>query len=98
MSKFNNHAAAGAALAAFLAALWVLQYAATTGYGTSLYRISLLSYVLGQAYDLGGSATSLLVVIVTRFVLAFGMTWLPLTALLAGLANRAGAALGDRVE
>ncbi len=90
MNQFNRHASAGAALAAFLAALWVLQYVATTGYGSAVYRTSLLSYVLGQAYDLGASADSLLTVIVTRFVLAFGATWLPLTALLAGLANRGG--------
>jgi hypothetical protein len=91
MNGLHRHASTGAALAAFLAALWVLQYVVTTGYGSPLYRTSLLSYVLGQAYDLGSSAETLLTVIVARFVLAFGATWLPLTALLAALTRRSEA-------
>jgi len=43
----------------------------------------LLGYVTGQAYNLETFGSSALFVVVTRFVIAFGLSWTPVTFLIA---------------
>jgi hypothetical protein len=85
----NRHAGTGAAIAAFIAALWVAVYI-FTGSLISPFgpHISLIQIVFNDAYDISNSGGMLLLRIVARFVLAFGLLWLPITAALSLLRPR----------
>lgn len=81
--SLSQHAASGAIFAALIAALWVLHYLVTTRYGIfDSNSIILLKYVTGQEHNLqiGSEATF---VIMTRFISAFGLSWAPITILIA---------------
>lgn len=89
--------AIGASLAVFISTLWILAYLWTTTITTSLELLSepltgssglgtfiLLEYVVGVPLDrLGEMASEVLFVIVSRFILGFGLSWLPLTIVVA---------------
>lgn len=88
-----THVAIGASVAAFVAAIWVVVYLTTVGSRYLGYSGSLLiDFVTGSATgsDLF-SSTEPLFVAVTRFLLAFGLLWMPLAlvskviALIAGI-------------
>jgi hypothetical protein len=89
--SISRHAGSGAVVAAFLGALWVLHYLATTQYGfstaifggTGVVGFSLLEYTLGAAHNLDQFGNEAVFVVLTRFILVFGFSWLPSAALIA---------------
>ncbi|HJL69574.1 MAG TPA: hypothetical protein QGI30_01780 [Anaerolineales bacterium] len=77
----SQNAAAGAVLAAFFAALWVIDYTMNTSWGErGGYSTPIIDFVLGREYGMDEGALGILIVVVTRFIIAFGITWAPLTA------------------
>lgn len=83
----SRHAVAGAMLAVCIAALWILEYLLTTQYGTRLFGTAIWRYVTGLSYGAGEEAVESLFVVLTRFLLVFGLGWGPLMLLVA-LAGR----------
>lgn len=86
MSKKNksaiSHATYSAMVCFLLAALWNVIYLVSTEYKFGAYGgPSLLEYMLGSAHGLGSDAVEGLFVIVTRFLIVFGLGWYPLTLL-----------------
>ncbi len=51
--------------------------------GKGLIGSSLLEYVTGQAYNMETYATEAAFVVITRFLLAFGFAWAPVTFVVA---------------
>jgi hypothetical protein len=80
--SMSRHALAGATIAAFLAIPWVLYYlyATTRGMGAGE---SYLAVVLGMAGGMEAYASEAIFVVLTRFILIFGLFWAPITALIA---------------
>lgn len=75
-----------AAFAAFIGALWAWQYISSSMWA---YR-PFVDYILGNEYmGLNEEMTGVLLVVLIRFVLGFGFTWLPLK-LVGTLAARIG--------
>jgi len=86
--SLSRHAGAGAILAAGIGALWVAHYLVTTQYGYTLFGTSIFQYVIGISHGIGEKAAEALFVVVTRFLLAFGLAWGPLTLLIALVSRR----------
>ncbi len=86
--SLGRHVGTGAMLAAGLGALWVVQYLITTQYGFGMLGTSIFQYVTGIAYGIGEKAVEPLFVVVTRFLLVFGLACGPLTMLIALLSRR----------
>lgn len=85
--SLSRYATVSAMLAAGIAALWVLEYLLTTQYGSTLFGTSIWRYVTGVSHGVGEKAVEALFVVLTRFLLVFGLGWGPLTLLIA-LASR----------
>jgi len=87
--SLSNHAGSGAIFSSLIGILWVLHYLLTTQYGVSMYGgvigSSLLEYVVGTAHNLDVFGSEALFVVVTRFLIAFGLSWAPVTALIAAI-------------
>lgn len=79
--SISSHAGSGAVISALIASMWVLHYLFTTVFGF-LYH-SMWEYVTGQAFNLETAGAEALFVVVTRFLLAFGISWAPVTFLVA---------------
>ncbi len=85
--NLGRHAASGAVAAAMVGALWVMHYLLTATYGhttdTVVGRIDvpipLWEYIVGQYSNLGAFAAEALFIVVTRFLLAFSVSWAVLT-------------------
>jgi len=77
--SMSQHALAGATIACLVASLWVIEYLANTMYSLK----SLLSMVLGQEHGIGADGAEALFVIGARFIIVFGFSWAPITALIA---------------
>ncbi len=86
-SQGVSPSAASAAFASLIGTLWVLQYLFTTVYGYSSFGLSpstsLWEYVYGIAHNLDVFGSEALFVVATRFLIAFGLCWGPLFALVA---------------
>lgn len=77
--SLGQHAASGAIFAALIGAVWVAQYLVATRFGVGFISGNqILDYVMGQAFNLETSPEALFVVM-TRFILAFGFSWAPIT-------------------
>ena len=53
--------------------------------GTVYAGISLSAVVLGQVQGIGAEGAEALFVVVSRFVIGFGLSWGPITAILAAV-------------
>jgi hypothetical protein len=84
--NLNKYAATGAMVSCAGAFIFIFFYLVGTTYGYMGYGDSLLSYIFGFNFGIG-DASEVLLVVVTRFILVFSATWLPITALIAR-ANR----------
>jgi threonine/homoserine efflux transporter RhtA len=87
--SLGRHAASGAMVAVLAGTLWALYYLLTVQYGRNLGQFgfagdSLWGYVIGKSLNLNGGG-DLLFIVVTRFIVAFGLLWLPATALIAAV-------------
>ena len=79
-----------AAIAAFVGSVWGYQYIASTHWGGRQLR----DYLFGAEYmGLNEEMTGVLVIVLIRFVLGFGFTWLPLK-----LVGTLSARIGSRGE
>jgi len=84
--SLSRHALSGALFAALVGAIWVQNYLAmTVADRYSWVKTPVLDYVTGAAHNLEEMAVEALFIVVARFLLAFGFSWLPLTALIAGV-------------
>lgn len=81
--SLNNHAGSGAMIACLLAAILTFTYLIMTTYGYYGIGDSLMSYVTGDNFNLEEMASEALFVVVTRFLLVFGFSWFPITAIIA---------------
>ena len=95
--SLSRHAASGAILASLIGTLWVLHYLVTTVYGLYGVASSLLDYVVGAEHNLDVFGSEALFVIVTRFLIAFGLSWAPITTLIAVIRAMTGAANRKRL-
>lgn len=84
-SSAASHVLTGAAIAAFVAAIWVIHYLVTTSYGSYYGGSSLLSIVLGEEHGIGADGAEALFVIGARFLLVSGLAWLPASAVVAAV-------------
>ncbi len=76
----SRHATAGAIIAVFLAALWVIQYLARDYAGLSLSAI-----LMGQVSGIDAGGAEALFVVTSRFIIVFGLGWGPITAIIAAV-------------
>ena len=67
--SMSKHALTGATISAFLAAIWVVQYLESTY----------------QAQVIEASAAEALLIVVSRFIIGFGLSWGPITAIIAAV-------------
>ncbi len=81
--SLNKHAGSGAMIACLLAAIFALNYLVMTTYGYYGIGDSLMSYLVGNNFNLEEMASEALFVVVTRFLLVFGFSWFPITAIIA---------------
>lgn len=86
--SLSKHALSGALGASLVATLWIFHYLITTAQSTGFpslpYTIPLWKYVVGSAYNLEFAQEALFVV-VTRFLMGFGVSWLPITTIIAAV-------------
>lgn len=78
-----DKASLGAMIALFIATLFILQYILSTQIGYSYFRTDLIEYIIGMDYGMKEVAAEMLFVVVTRLILAFGLLWWPITAILS---------------
>jgi hypothetical protein len=78
-------ALSGAVIASLIGTLWVLHYLLTTTYGLMMAGTPLLNYVLGQAHNLEVFGAEATFVVISRFLIAFGLSWAPLTAIIGAI-------------
>jgi len=81
----SRHALAGATIAVLLAVSWVIEYLASTVYGIGGFGNSLFAIVLGQEHGIGTDGAEALLVVVSRFIIGFGLSWGPITAIMAAV-------------
>jgi hypothetical protein len=81
--SLSRHAASGALFASLIGTIWVLHYLVTTVYGLYGVGSPLLEYVIGTDHNLEVFGSEALFVVVTRFLVAFGVSWLPITVVIA---------------
>lgn len=84
--NLSKCAVEGAMIACFLAWIAVIHYLTTTSFGYNIMGFhgqTIMSYVMGTNHNMDEFATEALFVVITRFVLVFCMTWLPITTILA---------------
>ena len=81
--SMSRHALSGAAISVFLAIPWIVWYLMNTVYGIYGIGDNLMDVVLGTAHGIGADAAEALFVVVTRFLIVFGICWAPITALIA---------------
>ena len=79
----SQHAGAGAVIAALIGTLWVLQYLLNTQYGYMGTGHSLMQYVTSDAHNITEFASEASFIITARFLIAFGISWAPVTAIIA---------------
>ena len=87
--SMSRHALAGATIAAFLAIPWVVYYLFSTTRGMAGGE-SYLAVVLGMAGGMEAYASEAIFAVLTRFILVFGLSWAPITALIALIKARKG--------
>ena len=89
--SLSRHMASGALFASLIGAIWVLRYLITTTYGmtpTTIFGTTYSSplvweYVIGTQHNLKEFGSEALFVVVTRFLVAFGVSWSPITVVIA---------------
>ncbi|MEJ5202941.1 MAG: hypothetical protein WHV66_11980 [Anaerolineales bacterium] len=88
--SMSKHAGSGAVIATFIAAIWVIGYLTAMTYGFGGYgENSLMDLVTGQDFNVEvGISIEALFVTITRFLLAFGFSWLPATLLIAYISGK----------
>jgi len=82
--NLSKNAPIGAMIASLLGALWVINY--LTSFVTSYAGIpvsSLLDYVIGATSGSSAITVEMLFVVVARFIIAFGVSWGPITFLVS---------------
>jgi hypothetical protein len=80
--SLSQHASSGAILATLIGVLWVLGYLVSASC-CGPYGSQVLSYVTGKSINLGAFGSEALFVVITRFMIAFGLSWLPITLSIA---------------
>ena len=76
----GSPAIVGAAYSAFMATFAVIHYLLTTQYFSYVFGgQSLLSYTTGTVTNLDIFGPAAIFVVITRFMIVFGLTWLPLS-------------------
>jgi hypothetical protein len=79
-SVFADSAIIAAVIAAFLGALSIVPYLLFTVYGIGGFGDdTMMDFVLAREFGLGADGAEPLFVVVTRFILVYGILWGPLT-------------------
>jgi len=86
-SVFADSAIIAAVIAAFLGALSVIPYLIFTVYGLGGFGDSMMDIVLAREFGIGADGAEPLFVVVTRFILVFGILWAPLTLVIGIIKN-----------
>ncbi len=81
--SLSDHAGSGAIISCMIGSIWVLQYLFSTMITTYFPPSIIWEYVSGQDYNLGSMSEEALFIVVTRFLLAFSISWAPITFLIA---------------
>lgn len=76
--SISKHAGSGAIIAAMIASLWVLQYLVSAGTILPYWQ-----WVTEIRNTQGLGLTEALFIIVARFLVAFGITWAPITVIIS---------------
>lgn len=87
-SVFADSAIIAAVIAAFLGAISIVPYLLFTVYGTGIYATdTMMDFVLAREFGVGADGAESLFVVVTRFILVFGISWAPLTLVVGIIKN-----------
>jgi len=76
--NYPNNLEISAAIAAFCAAVVGAQFCITVRWG----GLTALDFMLGNAVDINGNTTGLMLALVIRVLITFGLVWLPIGLLL----------------
>ncbi|MEN6580328.1 MAG: hypothetical protein ABFD05_06815 [Anaerolineaceae bacterium] len=84
-----KYSATGAMIACMLATFTVIEYLlATVIKYLYIENGNLMSYVFGSNYGMEDIASESLFVVIARFIIVFGLSWLPITTIIAWVRAR----------